>query len=293
MKFSPALIAIVLVGLVLLGADTRQFSHEAKAAKAGEAADLLLPASDLNYSPASSYGTPSVWTQECSPTVAGTIRVTFVWTPSISGPQWLDLSLSDNGFAPGTFVGVGPLAASEQVFAWDGLRPAATHYVRLDTLYAGHWYPSGTLIFKTGICGGPALLGPLSASCNLFTSDTTFSWTSTVPQGSVQWLDLSVYNNGFASGTLISAGPFPPNTTWFTWKGLRAGTTHYWRVNTLTPAGWHSSTTGTFTTGCAPVQYAPPGGYCCKICTKGKACGNTCISRSYTCHVGPGCACNG
>lgn len=32
---------------------------------------------------------------------------------------------------------------------------------------------------------------------------------------------------------------------------------------------------------------------CCKICTKGKACGNTCISRGYTCHVGPGCACNG
>jgi len=32
---------------------------------------------------------------------------------------------------------------------------------------------------------------------------------------------------------------------------------------------------------------------CCKICVKGKACGNTCISRSYTCHVGPGCACNG
>jgi hypothetical protein len=34
-------------------------------------------------------------------------------------------------------------------------------------------------------------------------------------------------------------------------------------------------------------------GRCCKICTKGKACGNTCISRSYTCHVGPGCACDG
>lgn len=31
---------------------------------------------------------------------------------------------------------------------------------------------------------------------------------------------------------------------------------------------------------------------CCKYCTKGKACGNTCISRRYTCHVGHGCACN-
>lgn len=32
---------------------------------------------------------------------------------------------------------------------------------------------------------------------------------------------------------------------------------------------------------------------CCKICRKGKACGNSCISRRYTCHKGRGCACNG
>lgn len=31
---------------------------------------------------------------------------------------------------------------------------------------------------------------------------------------------------------------------------------------------------------------------CCKICTAGKACGDTCISVSKACHVGPGCACN-
>jgi hypothetical protein len=31
---------------------------------------------------------------------------------------------------------------------------------------------------------------------------------------------------------------------------------------------------------------------CCKVCRVGKACGNTCISRSKTCHVGTGCACD-
>jgi hypothetical protein len=31
---------------------------------------------------------------------------------------------------------------------------------------------------------------------------------------------------------------------------------------------------------------------CCKVCRKGKACGNTCIRRDYDCHVGRGCACN-
>jgi hypothetical protein len=32
---------------------------------------------------------------------------------------------------------------------------------------------------------------------------------------------------------------------------------------------------------------------CCKICRKGKACGNSCIKRSYTCTKPPGCACDG
>jgi hypothetical protein len=32
---------------------------------------------------------------------------------------------------------------------------------------------------------------------------------------------------------------------------------------------------------------------CCKVCSVGKACGNTCISRQKTCHVGQGCACDG
>lgn len=32
---------------------------------------------------------------------------------------------------------------------------------------------------------------------------------------------------------------------------------------------------------------------CCKICRRGKACGNSCIARNKTCHQPPGCACNG
>ncbi len=34
-------------------------------------------------------------------------------------------------------------------------------------------------------------------------------------------------------------------------------------------------------------------GGCCRVCTTGKACGNSCIARSKTCHKGKGCACNG
>jgi hypothetical protein len=48
----------------------------------------------------------------------------------------------------------------------------------------------------------------------------------------------------------------------------------------------------------APLVKAPrsrtcvPRSQCCKVCSTGQACGNSCISRSYTCHVGRGCACN-
>ncbi len=38
-----------------------------------------------------------------------------------------------------------------------------------------------------------------------------------------------------------------------------------------------------------PIQ----GQQCCKICRKGKACGNSCISRLKRCTKPPGCACNG
>ncbi len=31
---------------------------------------------------------------------------------------------------------------------------------------------------------------------------------------------------------------------------------------------------------------------CCRVCTTGKACGNSCINRQLTCHQPPGCACD-
>jgi hypothetical protein len=31
---------------------------------------------------------------------------------------------------------------------------------------------------------------------------------------------------------------------------------------------------------------------CCKVCRKGKACGDSCIAREKICRKGPGCACD-
>jgi hypothetical protein len=35
------------------------------------------------------------------------------------------------------------------------------------------------------------------------------------------------------------------------------------------------------------------GGTCCKVCKKGKACGDSCIAADAHCKKGKGCACNG
>jgi len=40
------------------------------------------------------------------------------------------------------------------------------------------------------------------------------------------------------------------------------------------------------------VAHNPPAGNCCRVCTTGKACGNSCIARDRQCHQPPGCACD-
>jgi hypothetical protein len=47
-----------------------------------------------------------------------------------------------------------------------------------------------------------------------------------------------------------------------------------------TGGGWHEAPS------CVPRAL------CCKTCEHGKACGNSCISRSSSCHKNAGCACN-
>lgn len=42
----------------------------------------------------------------------------------------------------------------------------------------------------------------------------------------------------------------------------------------------------------ADDEKCTPRSECCKVCSKGKACGDSCISRSYTCRKAKGCACD-
>jgi hypothetical protein len=42
-----------------------------------------------------------------------------------------------------------------------------------------------------------------------------------------------------------------------------------------------------------PTPTPTPPGNCCRVCTVGKACGDTCINKDFTCKTPLGCACNG
>jgi hypothetical protein len=93
---------------------------------------------------------------ECSSLYPGNAKVTFNWTPGTGGVlQYLDLSILDNGFAPGTFLSAGPLDGNTNSFAWDGLLPSTTHYFRVNTLSASGWQPSATGYVTTGVCAAP------------------------------------------------------------------------------------------------------------------------------------------
>jgi hypothetical protein len=39
------------------------------------------------------------------------------------------------------------------------------------------------------------------------------------------------------------------------------------------------------------IERAAAEKHCCKVCSKGKPCGDTCIEKDDVCHVPPGCAC--
>jgi hypothetical protein len=50
-------------------------------------------------------------------------------------------------------------------------------------------------------------------------------------------------------------------------------------------------TAGAPVVGLACKDSTSPG--CCKVCKTGKPCGDTCISKTETCHTSGGCACQG
>lgn len=105
----------------------------------------IPPVSPLAARPASS-------SQACG--ANGRIDVAFRWATSWAAAQqqWLDLSIFNNGFVNGSYLGAGLFSPSADVFTWYGLLPDTVHYWRVNTLIGGFWFPSGGYEFVTGHC---------------------------------------------------------------------------------------------------------------------------------------------
>lgn len=66
---------------------------------------------------------------------------------------WVDLSLQDNGWLTGTFIGNGPLSPGVHSLVWDGLNPGVKHYLRVNQQLAnGSWSTSRTYYFDPPVC---------------------------------------------------------------------------------------------------------------------------------------------
>jgi hypothetical protein len=113
--------------------------------------------------------------QTCSSTMPGTVKVTFTWSGGApnSLQTWVDLSLANNAFQQGTFIGAGPFGASTNAYTWDGLVPNAVHYVRVNQLLPpGNWDPSQTFTFATMACPPAGFSGGESMTTSVGTNGT-------------------------------------------------------------------------------------------------------------------------
>jgi hypothetical protein len=158
---------------------------------------------------------------------------------------WIDLSLFDNGFAQGTFIGAGPFFVQGEfagtVFRWRDVFPAAEHHYRPNGLFGNRWVEIGRSNFETPNCNfvtGFACTYDSTSIVSFLLGAAVLTSDRPVLQ---QWIDLTLFSNpdsqvldnGFLPGTFIGAGPFPPAGAHFAWRGLVPARRHYYRVNLL------------------------------------------------------------
>jgi hypothetical protein len=89
---------------------------------------------------------------ECAGTGQNSVRVFLLWNPSKAGLQYLDFSVFNNGFAPGTFLSIGPMNPDAWGFMINGVRQGTAHTARVNTWTGSTWVPSYPLTFFTPVC---------------------------------------------------------------------------------------------------------------------------------------------
>ncbi len=156
----------------------------------------------------------------------GRVQLRFSWTGNdpLVAQQWVDLSLFNNGWQPGTFLGSGPLPATASSLTWNGLIPSAAHFVRVNQLEpTGTWDPSATFYFQTLPCGASSMV-PAPPS-NLMVRGAIPDLSQQVPPGggelgriTISWQDNSNNEDGFrvyqdCGGSISALFELEANTT--------------------------------------------------------------------------------
>lgn len=180
---------------------------------------------------------------------------------------WIDLSLQNNNFRAGTFIGAGPFSPGDgaEEFVWRGMLPGRRHYYRMNALTPDGWAELGHGTIDTPDCHDI-----VEQTCDVEERLTVGFGLHDVPAVAAdgtsgggtfspaeQWIDLSLIDNGFASGTFLGAGPFQvrfprgpdasPIGSAFGWTGIAPGRQHYFRVNArYDGGGWMQRTRGSF-----------------------------------------------
>jgi len=178
-----------------------------------------------------------------------TANVIFSWTPVAGADsEFVDLTLANNGFAPGTFIGFGPLSGTTTTIQWNGLVAGQQHFWRVSAGVPGiGWAFSQTGVFTP--CGPTAPVGGTTFVCSGGGRAAVTFGVPTPPLGTTAtYIDISLQDNGFLPGTFV--GQNASGAQNFTWSGILANATHIYRINNLTPLGWQTALVSTFLASC-------------------------------------------
>jgi hypothetical protein len=172
--------------------------------------------------------------------------VAFQWT-RLNGAttQYLDLSIQDGNFGPGTFSGT---QVNGNAFTWPGLEPGAIYWWRVNTNTNDGWQTSDVKTFVP--CGHPQLLTTAATCADANNANVDFFWIPVAGNTSDQFLDISP-DQSFPAGSIQAKGPITQGTSSYRWANIKSNTQFYYRVNQkLTDGSWKASPVKTFTVRC-------------------------------------------
>jgi len=203
---------------------------------------LVVAMGGSTRGPAQSLPPPAIVSQACSVAYPGSVAVTFTWQETPNALHtWVDLSLSDNGFLPDTFLTVGSVDFPGGTFTWDGILAGMRHFYRVNVFYPDGWAAVASGSFTTiADCPKPTADRGwfTSSNCNGDSVEVRFTW---IPGGgTTQWLDLAGSPEAMAQDVYQSFGPLPADTAAFRVR-VPTGTDFWWRVNTYSALGWSPS----------------------------------------------------